>query len=60
MLYHYIVEGRPLESVKDQMLEEERVFFRFLDSQLAMVDLFYRGKLPAVVCPPCRSHGILA
>lgn len=40
----HIVEGRPLDSVKDQMLEEERVFFRFLDSQLAMVDAFYKGK----------------
>ncbi|KAF9907622.1 hypothetical protein EC991_010741 [Linnemannia zychae] len=38
------LEGKPLESVKDQMLEEERVFFRFLDSQLAMVDAFYREK----------------
>ncbi|KAF9156642.1 hypothetical protein BG015_003244 [Linnemannia schmuckeri] len=38
------LEGRPLDSVKDQMLEEERDFFRFLDSQLAMVDAFYREK----------------
>lgn len=39
----HIVEGRPLDSVMDQMLEEERVFFRYLDSQLAMVDTFYKG-----------------
>ncbi|KAG0378862.1 hypothetical protein BGX24_002578 [Mortierella sp. AD032] len=38
------LEGRPLDSVKDQMLEEERVFFQFLDDQLAMVDAFYREK----------------
>ncbi|KAF9106253.1 hypothetical protein BGX29_010009 [Mortierella sp. GBA35] len=38
------LEGRPLDSVKDQMLEEERAFFKFLDSQLAMVDAFYREK----------------
>ncbi|KAF9124219.1 hypothetical protein BGW39_008375 [Mortierella sp. 14UC] len=38
------LEGRSLDSVKDQMLEEERVFFQFLDSQLAMVDAFYREK----------------
>ncbi|KAF9926115.1 Xenotropic and polytropic retrovirus receptor 1 [Linnemannia zychae] len=38
------LDGRPLESVYDQMLEEERTFFRFLDSQLAMVDAFYREK----------------
>ncbi|KAF9318710.1 hypothetical protein BGZ91_005111, partial [Linnemannia elongata] len=38
------LEGRPLDSVMDQMLEEERVFFRYLDSQLAMVDTFYKEK----------------
>lgn len=38
------VEGEPLDSVMDQLLEEEKTFLKFLDSQLAMVDTFYRDK----------------
>ncbi|KAF9963130.1 Xenotropic and polytropic retrovirus receptor 1 [Modicella reniformis] len=38
------VEGNSIDSVMDQLLDEERVFFKFLDSQLAMVDAFHQEK----------------
>ncbi|KAF9173450.1 hypothetical protein BGX20_003157 [Mortierella sp. AD010] len=38
------VEGNSLDSVKDQLLDEERQFFKFLDEQLTMVNDFYRDK----------------
>ncbi|KAF9360251.1 hypothetical protein BGX26_010052 [Mortierella sp. AD094] len=38
------VEGNSLDSVKDQLLDEEKQFFRFLDEQLTMVNDFYRDK----------------
>ncbi|KAF9113778.1 hypothetical protein BGX27_000812 [Mortierella sp. AM989] len=38
------VEGNSLDSVMDQLLDEEKQFFKFLDAQLELVDKFYRGK----------------
>ncbi|KAK3840616.1 MAG: SPX domain-containing protein [Linnemannia elongata] len=38
------LEGRPLDSIKGLMLEEERAFFQFLEGQLEMVDAFYKAK----------------
>ncbi|KAG0023620.1 hypothetical protein BGZ80_008792 [Entomortierella chlamydospora] len=38
------VEGNSLDSVKDQLLDEEKQFFKFLDEQLTMVNDFYRDK----------------
>ncbi|KAG0209904.1 hypothetical protein BGX28_009871 [Mortierella sp. GBA30] len=38
------VQGNSLDSVMETLLDEEKVFFKFLDSQLEMVDNFYREK----------------
>jgi len=37
------VEGNSIDSVMDQLLDEEKDFFKFLDEQLQMVDHFYKG-----------------
>ncbi|KAG0308115.1 hypothetical protein BGZ98_009011, partial [Dissophora globulifera] len=38
------VDDASIDNVLDQLLPEERVFFQFLDSQLEMVNTFYREK----------------
>lgn len=38
-----LVEGNSIDSVMDQLLDEEKTFFKFLDEELYMVDHFYRG-----------------
>ncbi|KAG0057269.1 hypothetical protein BGZ83_000059 [Gryganskiella cystojenkinii] len=38
------VEGNSIDSVMDQLLDEEKVFFKFLDEQLQMVNNFYRER----------------
>ncbi|KAG0034316.1 hypothetical protein BGZ82_005786 [Podila clonocystis] len=39
-----IVENNDLETVRDQLIPEEKAFFDFLDDQLEMVDAFYKEK----------------
>ncbi|GJJ68288.1 xenotropic and polytropic retrovirus receptor 1 [Entomortierella parvispora] len=38
------LEGGTIDSVMDQLLDEEKAFFKFLDDQLQMVDHFYKEK----------------
>ncbi|KAF9325417.1 hypothetical protein BG006_011100 [Podila minutissima] len=39
-----IVENNDLETVRSQLMPEEKAFFDFLDDQLEMVDTFYKEK----------------
>ncbi|KAF9434611.1 hypothetical protein BGZ76_007725 [Entomortierella beljakovae] len=38
------VEGKSFDEIMDQLLDEEKTFFRFLDTQLELIDDFYRDK----------------
>jgi hypothetical protein len=54
-----IAEGDSIDSVMDQLLDEEKAFFGFLDSQLATVDAFYKRMkhiLVAVLVFRRQSH----
>lgn len=45
----FLVEDRSIESVLPQLLPEEQVFLHFLDSQLEMINNFYRGSCHVVI-----------